>query len=156
MIQAKNENEDLLLSVTKNCETLIEQTRTKTQETLDFKTTRTKETFSFKRPISIEGSWMTELTNLEVYNSFFTITEENTKFELYTDIFDEFSFKELKDELEDILSISDITPKHLQDEKLGSRVIKAYKKVRSEKSSNHGYVITLMGYGRSPFRDLEG
>ena len=42
---------------------------------------------------------MIELTNLEVYNTFFSITEENTKFELYTDNFDEFSFTELKDEL---------------------------------------------------------
>ena len=37
MIRPKNETEDLLLSITKNCETLIEQTHTKPQETLEFK-----------------------------------------------------------------------------------------------------------------------
>ena len=55
---------------------------------------------------------MIGLVNLEVYNSIFIKTEENNKFELCTDIFDEFSFEELKDELEEILSISDITPSH--------------------------------------------
>ena len=42
-----------------------------------------KETFHFKPPISIEGSWMDGLTDLEVYNSVFNITEENNEFELY-------------------------------------------------------------------------
>ena len=37
MIKPKNQTEDLLLSITKNCETLIEQTQTKPQETLEFK-----------------------------------------------------------------------------------------------------------------------
>ena len=45
---------------------------------------------------------MIGLISLEVYNSIFKITEENNKFELHTDTFDEFSFEELKDELEDI------------------------------------------------------
>ena len=35
MIRPKNETEDLLPSKTKNCETLIEQTHTKPQETLE-------------------------------------------------------------------------------------------------------------------------
>ena len=58
MIQSKNETQDLLLSVTKNCETLIEQTHRKAEETLKFKLNKSKETFHFKPPISIEGSWM--------------------------------------------------------------------------------------------------
>ena len=39
--------------------------------------------FHFIPPISIEGSWMIGLTDLEVYNSFFTIPEKNKKIELY-------------------------------------------------------------------------
>ena len=31
----------------------------------------------------------------------------------------------------------------------------AYWELRSEKSSTHGYIIFLMGYARSPFRDFE-
>ena len=37
MIQPKNETEDLLLSITKNCEKLIEQTHRKSEELLKFK-----------------------------------------------------------------------------------------------------------------------
>ena len=37
MVKPKNETEDLLLSITKNCETLIEQTHRKPEETLEFK-----------------------------------------------------------------------------------------------------------------------
>ena len=37
MIRPKNETEDLLLSINKNCETLIKQTHGKTEETLEFK-----------------------------------------------------------------------------------------------------------------------
>ena len=74
---------------------------------------------------------------------------------LYTDTFDEFFFTELKGELEEILSISDITPYHLQHEKIGPRIFETYRKLRLEKSSTDGYIIILMGYARSPFRDFE-
>ena len=37
MIQPKTETEGLLLSITKNCETLINETHRKTEETLEFK-----------------------------------------------------------------------------------------------------------------------
>ena len=46
MIRPKNETEDLLLSLTKSCETLIEQTR-KAEETLEFRM-RTKRNISFQ------------------------------------------------------------------------------------------------------------
>ena len=58
MIKPKNETEDLLFSITKNCETLIKQTHTKPQETLEFKLIKPREIFSFKPPLSIDRSWM--------------------------------------------------------------------------------------------------
>ena len=155
MIRPKNETEDLLLSITKNCETLIEQTHTRSQETLEFKLIKTRKTFHLKPPIQNKGDWMLGLTSLEVYNSIFNITEEHKKFELYTDTFDEFSFEELKNELEELLNISVNTPYPLQHENIGPRIIEAYKKLRSEKSSTDGYIILLMGYARSPLRDFE-
>ena len=66
MIRPKNETEDFLLSITKNCETLNKQTHRKADGTLEFKLNKSRETFHFKTPISIEGSWMIRLTNLEV------------------------------------------------------------------------------------------
>ena len=98
---------------------------------------------------------MVGLTTLEVYKSFFNIAEQNNKFDLFTDNFDEFSFEESKDELEEILSISDITLFNLQHEILGARNIQAYMKIRSEKSRTDGFIIFLMGYARSLFRDLQ-
>ena len=48
-------------------------------------------------------------------------------FELYKDASDEFSFEELKHELEVNLNISDITQPWLEHEILGPRNIQAYK-----------------------------
>ena len=125
MIKPKKESENLRPSNTEICEKLIEQTHRKAEETLEFKLTKSRETFSFKPPISIEGSWMIELTSLEVYNSIFKATghTKTFKFEVFTDNFDEFSFEELKDEFEDILNISDITPYHPQHEIILPRII---------------------------------
>ena len=129
MITLKNKTEGLLLSITKNCETLIEQTHRKPEETLEFKMTKSREIFHFTPPISIEGEWMIGLTDLEVYNSIFNITEENNKFELYRDTSDKFGFLELKDELEEILNISHITSEHLDDEVLGPHIIDEFIKL---------------------------
>ena len=46
---------------------------------------------------------MIGLTDLQVYNSIFNITEENKNFEIYRDTSTKFGFLELKDELEEIL-----------------------------------------------------
>ena len=72
MIRPKNETEDLLLSKTKNCETLIDQTHRKAEETLEMKMIQSKQTFLFKPPIQAEGDWLIGLTDLEIYNSLFT------------------------------------------------------------------------------------
>ena len=52
MITPKNEIEDLLLSITKNCEKLVEQTRRKPEEILEFKMLKPRETFHFNPPIN--------------------------------------------------------------------------------------------------------
>ena len=98
---------------------------------------------------------MIGLTNLDVYNSIFNINTSNNNFKLNTDKFGEFSFEELKDELEEFLSFSDITLYHLQHEKTGPHIVQASMKLRLEKSGNDGYIILLMGYAGSPFRDFE-
>ena len=58
MIQPKNETEDLLLSITKSCETPFEQTHTNSQETLEFKTIKPRETFHFNTRIQIKEDWV--------------------------------------------------------------------------------------------------
>ena len=71
MIRPEHETKGLLLSITKNCETLIKQTHTKPQEILEFKLDKPRETFHFNPPLFAEDSWMIGLTSLEVYNSIF-------------------------------------------------------------------------------------
>ena len=155
MIQPKNETEDLLLSITKNCEKLVEQTHRKPEETLEFKMLKSRETFHFNPPFQIKGDWMLGLVDLEVYNSIFNITEKNNKFEIYRGKDDKFGFLELKDELEEIFNISHITNEHLDDEILGPRIIDEFIKLSNEKKNRDGYMILLFGYCASSFRDFE-
>ena len=121
MIRPKVETEDVLLSITKKCETLIKQTHTKAEETLEFKINTSRERFNFSSSIRIDGSWMLHLISLEVNNPIFIINTTNNKFELHTDIFDEFSLEEIKGELEENFDISDITLYHLQSTKWKNR-----------------------------------
>ena len=97
---------------------------------------------------------MIGLVDLEVYNSIFNITEENNKFELFRDT-DKFGFLELKDEIEEIFDIPHITNQHLQDDVLGPRNIDVYIKLLTGKKNKDGYMLLLLGYGRSLFRDFE-
>ena len=83
MIRPKNQIEDLLLSITKNCETLIEQTHRKAEETLAIKMIKPREAYQVNPLIQINGGWILGFTDLEVHNSIFNITEEINKVELY-------------------------------------------------------------------------
>ena len=154
-IRPKNGTEDLLLSITKNCEMLIEQTHRKPEETLEFKMTKRTETFHFKPSIQVKENWMLGLVNLEVYNSIFNITEENNKFEIYRDTPTKFQFLDLKDELEEIRGIPHNTREHLLDDETTSRIIDEYHKLSHEKKNSDGYTILLLNYSRSQFRDFE-
>ena len=53
------------------------------------------------------------------------------------------------------LSISDITPYHLQHEKIGPRISEAYKKLRLEKSSIDCYIMLKLGKAQPSIRDFE-
>ena len=158
MIRPKNETEDLLLSITKNCETLIKQTHRKTEETLEFKMNKSRETFHFWQPIQIQRDWMIGLTDLEVYNSIFNITEQNNKIELYK-FPDEksggISYIKVSDEIERDLDISDITAADLQDDIIAPIIIEEYKKQVTKRMEDGGYMNILAGYVSSVFQDFE-
>ena len=155
MIRPKTQTEDLLVSISKNCETLVQQTHRKPEETLEFKITKPRESFHFNPQTQTKGDLMLDLIDLEVYNTIFNITKENIKFELYVETFDKVSFTELEDEVGEILGIPKVTDDHLEDETIAPHIINTYWKLRSDKSSHDGYIILIMGYARSPFRDFE-
>ena len=121
MIRPKNETEDLLLSINKNFETPIQQTHRKAEETLETKLIKARETSHFNPPIETKGDCMIELTDSEVYNSIFNMTEKSNEFERYK--FPDqksggVSYGKVRDEIERDLDVSDITATDLQDESI--------------------------------------
>ena len=66
----------MLIWIIKLTDTLIEQTKTKPQETLEFKMNKQMQTFSFSLPLNRveKGKWLLAVTSLEATNSVFNIT----------------------------------------------------------------------------------
>ena len=77
-------NDELLLLIKKHTDTLIEQTRTKPKETLEFRMNKQRQTFSFNPPINLleEGKWLLAVSLFECTNSVFNITNENNSFSI--------------------------------------------------------------------------
>ena len=158
MVKPKNETEDLLLSITKNCETLIEQTHRKPEETLEFKMTKSRETFHFNPPIQVKEDWVLGLVDLEVYNSIFNITEKNNKLEIYK--FPEgkaggITYTKVRDEIEKDLDIEDITAEDLQDDIIGPIIIEEYREEVTKRMKDGGYMNIIARYTNSVFQDFE-
>ena len=158
MIIPENETENLLLSITKNCEIFIEQTHRKAEETLEIKKNKSRETFHFKLPIQVKGDWMIGLVDLEVYNSIFNITEQNNKFELYK-FPDEkaggVTYEKVRDEIEKDLDFEDITATDLQDDIIAPFIIEEYKEQVTKRMKDEQYLNILAIYTRSVFQDFE-
>ena len=119
---------------------------------------QSKQTFYFKPLIPIEGSWMIGLTDLEVYNSIFSITEENIKFELYK-FPDEKSggvmYEKVRDKIERDLDISDITTTDLRDDIIAPFIFEEYKEQVTERMKDEQYMNILSIYTSSVFQDFE-
>ena len=77
-------NNELLFLIKKHTDTLIEQTKTKPQETLEFKMKKQMKTFSFNPPINLveEGKWLLAVSLFECINSVFNITNGNNSFSI--------------------------------------------------------------------------
>ena len=77
-------NNELLLLIKKHTDTLIEQTKTKPQETLEFKVNKQTQTFLFYPPINLfeERKWLLEISSFECKNSIFLITSKNNSFSI--------------------------------------------------------------------------
>ena len=77
-------NNELLLLIKKHTDTLIQQTRKKPQEKLEFKTNKEMQTFSFNPPINFveEGKWLMAVSLFDCTNSVYNITNENNSFSI--------------------------------------------------------------------------
>ena len=78
-------NNELLLLIKKHTDTLIEQTKTKPQETLEFKMNKQIQTFSFNPPINLieESKWVMAVSLLDCTNSVYNIANENNSFSIF-------------------------------------------------------------------------
>ena len=77
-------NNELLLLIKKHTDTLIVQSKTKPQETLEFKMNKQTQTFSFNPPLNLveEGKWLMAVSLFDCTNSVFNITNENNSFSI--------------------------------------------------------------------------
>ena len=101
---------------------------------------------------------MLGLTDLEVYNSIFNITEENNKFELYKFPDDKIGgvlYEKVKGEIEKDLGIEDITAEDLQDDIIAPIIIEEYKEQVTKRMNDEQYMNILAIYTSSVFQDFE-
>ena len=77
-------NNELLLLIKKHTDTLVEHSKTKPRETVEFKMNKQMQTFSFNPPINLleEGKWLLAVSSLECTNFVFNITNENNSFSI--------------------------------------------------------------------------
>ena len=77
-------NNQLLLLLKKHTDTLIEQTKSKPQETLGFKIDKQNQTFLFNPQIYLieETKWLFAVTSYECTNSVFNLTKGNNSFSI--------------------------------------------------------------------------
>ena len=104
-------NNELLLLIKKHTDTLIEQTKTRAQETLEFKMNKQMQTFSFSPPINLleEGKWLIAVSSFECTNSVFNITNENNSFSIIISGHYETEFAEKTiDELNKLIELKSI------------------------------------------------
>ena len=112
MIRTKTMTGELLLSVTKNCETLFEQTYGKSEETFESKVTNRRQAFHFNPVVEAKEDCMIGLTSVEVYISILNVNTTNIKFKLYKNPDGEtvsVSYEKVRNEIERYLDISNIT-----------------------------------------------
>ena len=150
-------NNELLLLIKKHTDTLIEQTRTKPQELLEFKMNKQTQTFSFNPPINLieEDKWLLAVSSFECTNSVFNITDENNSFSIiipghYQNKTDEKTINNLNKLLE---------PKslelHVEEvKKRGNRIKIADKEYKLSDFDNQKYEI-LQELKNAKYYDLE-
>ena len=77
-------NNELLLLIRKHTDTLIEQTKTKPQENLEYKINKQMQSFSFNHPNNLveECRWLLAVSSFECRNSVCNKTDENNSFSI--------------------------------------------------------------------------
>ena len=138
-------NNELLLLIKKHTDILIENTKTRPQETLEFKMNKQMQTFSFNPPINLleEDKWLLAVSSFECTNSVFNITDESNSFSIiipghYRNKSDEKTFNDLNKLLE--LKSLEL---HVEEvKKRGNKIKIADKEYKLSDFDNQKYEIT--------------
>ena len=121
--------------------------------------TKPRETFHFNPPVEVKEDWMIGLTDLEVHNSVFNVSEEYNKFK-----FSEFpeneksggvSCEKVRDEIEKDFDFSDITATDLKDDIIAPIIINEHREQVTKRMKDNKYMLVLAMYIDSVFQDFE-
>ena len=119
-------NNELLLLIKKQTDTLIEKTKTKPQQSLEFKMNKRMQTFTFNPAINLveEGKWLLGVSSFECTNSVFNITNENNSFSILTQGHYETEFAEqIFDDLNKLLELKSLEL-HVEEVRKRGNIIK--------------------------------
>ena len=118
-------NNELLLLIKKHTDTLVEQTKTKPQETLEFQMNKQMQSFSFNSPINLveEGKWLMAVSLFDCTNSVYNITKENNSFSIFIPGHYQTEFaEETIDELNKLLELKSLELHVLEVRKRGNKI----------------------------------
>ena len=152
-------NNELLLLIKKHTDTLIENTKTRAQETLEFKMNKQMQTFSFNPPINLveEGKWLLAVSSFECTNSVFNITNKNNSFSIIIPGHYETEFAEqIIDDLNKLLELKSLEL-HVEEVRKRGNIIKiGDKEYKLSDFDNQKYEIIeeLKKVGYNDLKDL--
>ena len=152
-------NNELLLLIKKHTDTLIDQTKTKPQETLEFKMNKQSQTFSFNPPINLieEDKWLIAVSSFECTNSVFNITDDNNSFSIIIPGHYETEFAEkIIDDLNKLLELKSLEL-HVEEVRKRGDIIKiGGKEYKLSDFDNQKYEILeeLKKVGYNDLKDL--
>ena len=150
-------NNNLLLLIKKHTDALIENTKTKPQETLEFKMNKQMQTFSFNPPINLfeEGKWLLAVSSFECTNSVFNITNENNSFSIIIPGHYETEFAEqIIDNLNKLIELKSLELHVEEVKKRGNKIKIGDKEYKLSDFDNQKYEI-LEELKNAKYNDLE-
>ena len=148
---------ELLFLIKKHTDTLIEQTKTKPQETLEFKMNKQTQTFSFSPPINLVegGKWLIAASSFECTNSVFNITNENNSFSIIIPGHYETEFVEkIIDDLNKLIELKSLELHVKEVKKRGTKIKIGDKEYKLSNFDTHKTEI-LEEIKKAKYNDLE-
>ena len=150
-------NNELLLLLKKHTDTLIQQTKTRPQETLEFKMDKQMQTFSFNPPINLieEDKWLLAVSSFECTISVFNITNDNNSFSIIIQGHWETEFAEKTiNEVNRLLDLRSLELHVNEVRKRGNKIKIGEKEYKLSDFDNQKYEI-IEELKKAKYKDLE-